>query len=73
MAEQLNQFANFSTYTHNAGGSPFGAVGAGPIVVFQAGSEADILSSANFQANGRMYANPSSARAIRRDRCKRDR
>src|SRR5205085_498617 len=50
-------FASGSAYFHNAGGSPFGSVGAGPVVVFQTGSEADILNATNFQANGRTYAN----------------
>jgi CSLREA domain-containing protein len=52
-------FANFSVYAHQAGGSPFGAVGSGPVCVFQTGSEAQILNAANFQASGRTYANLS--------------
>lgn len=51
------QFESGSQYFHNAGDSPFGAPGSGPVAVFQTGSEADWLTSSGFQASGRTYAN----------------
>ncbi len=52
-------FDSNATYSHGAGGSPFGSVGAGPVVVFTPGSgaTAKILNATNFQASGRAYAN----------------
>lgn len=50
------QFQNDSLYFHNAGLSPFGTAGSGPVTVFQTGSEAHWLKNEGFQANGRTYA-----------------
>jgi len=50
-------FQNGSFYNHNAGSSPFGAAGNGPIVTFQTGSTARWFTSSGFQASGRTYAN----------------
>lgn len=50
-------FASGSIYFHNAGLSPFGTAGLGPVAVFQTGSEADWLTTTGFQASGRTYAN----------------
>jgi CSLREA domain-containing protein len=50
-------FQNGSTYSHNAGDSPFGAAGDGPVVTFQTGSTARWFTSSGFQASGRTYAN----------------
>lgn len=50
-------FASGSIYSHNAGDSPFGTVGNGPVVTFQTGSLARWFSNSGFQASGRTYAN----------------
>jgi hypothetical protein len=50
-------FASGSTYSHNAGASPFGTVGNGPVITFQTGSLARWFTNAGFQASGRTYAN----------------
>lgn len=50
-------FASGSTYSHNAGASPFGTVGNGPVVTFQTGSLARWFSNSGFQASDRTYAN----------------
>ena len=50
-------FASGASYFHNAGQSPFGSVGNGPVAVFQTGSTANWLTSSGFQASGRTYAN----------------
>jgi hypothetical protein len=49
-------FQSGSTYSHNAGGSPFGTVGNGPVVTFQNGSLARWFTSSGFQASARTYA-----------------
>jgi hypothetical protein len=50
-------FGSGSAYVHNAGSSPFGTTGGTAVCVFQPGSEADYLTNAGFDANGRTYAN----------------
>ncbi|HXM48975.1 MAG TPA: C25 family cysteine peptidase [Pyrinomonadaceae bacterium] len=45
-----------SAYVHNAGSSPFGAVGGTAVCVFQGGSEARYLTATGFDANGRTYS-----------------
>ena len=49
-------FADDSDYFHNAGESPFGGEGSGPVVLFQTGSRATWLTASGFQASGRTYA-----------------
>ncbi|HKO45910.1 MAG TPA: C25 family cysteine peptidase, partial [Pyrinomonadaceae bacterium] len=50
------QFEGGSKYFHNAGLSPFGTAGLGPVAVFQTNSEAHWLTNAGFQASDRIYA-----------------
>jgi len=50
-------FASGSTYSHNAGGSPFGATGNPSVVTFQTGSAARFFTATGFDGNGRTYAN----------------
>lgn len=49
-------FQSFSTYTHNAGLSPFGASGNPSVVVFETGSEARYFTASGFDASGRTYS-----------------
>jgi hypothetical protein len=56
-------FANGSNYFHNAGESPFGTPGNGPVAVFQTGSTANWLTNSGFQANGRTYADLNLGRS----------
>jgi len=56
-------FASGSTYSHNAGSSPFGASGNPSVVTFQTGSLAQYITATGFDANGRTYANLTIGKA----------
>ncbi len=50
-------FASGSTYSHNAGSSPFGLFTSASVATFQTGSIARWFTNSGFQASGRTYAN----------------